>query len=99
MFVSDPPKLAISDLVRLMKGRLPHNVQQEFPVCEGLNGGDASGGAGNSRRQTETSWKISYFSTRLNSSSILTVPVSSVLVKKWSTLAWARPKTGGATQM
>ena len=31
MFVSVPPKLAISDLVRLMKGRCSHKVQREFP--------------------------------------------------------------------
>jgi putative transposase len=32
MFVSVPPKLAISDLVRKMKGRSSHNVQREFPA-------------------------------------------------------------------
>lgn len=31
MFVSVPPKLAISDLVRKMKGRSSHQVQREFP--------------------------------------------------------------------
>lgn len=31
MFVSVPPKLAISDLVRRMKGRSSHKVQREFP--------------------------------------------------------------------
>ncbi|WP_405048974.1 IS200/IS605 family transposase ISPlu2 [Roseobacter fucihabitans] len=31
MFVSVPPKLAISDLVRLMKGRSSHKIQQGFP--------------------------------------------------------------------
>ncbi len=31
MFVSGPPKLAISDLVRKMKGRSSHKVQREFP--------------------------------------------------------------------
>ncbi len=31
MFVSVPPKLAISDLVRKMKGRSSHKVQREFP--------------------------------------------------------------------
>jgi len=31
MLVSVPPKLAISDLVRLMKGRSSHKVQREFP--------------------------------------------------------------------
>ena len=30
-FVSVPPKLAISDLMRQMKGRSSHKIQQEFP--------------------------------------------------------------------
>ncbi len=34
MFVSVPPKLAISDLVRKMKGRSSHKVQREFPVLK-----------------------------------------------------------------
>tara|TARA_Y100001956_G_C4011829_1_gene138026 strand:+ start:174 stop:596 length:423 start_codon:yes stop_codon:yes gene_type:complete len=32
MFVSVPPKLAISDLVRKMKGRSSYRVQREFPA-------------------------------------------------------------------
>ena len=32
MFVSVPPKLAISDLVRKMKGRSSRKAQQEFPA-------------------------------------------------------------------
>ncbi|MEM9128290.1 MAG: IS200/IS605 family transposase [Pseudomonadota bacterium] len=32
MFVSVPPKIAISDLVRRMKGRSSHEVQREFPA-------------------------------------------------------------------
>ena len=31
MFVSVPPRLAISDLVRKMKGRSSRKIQQEFP--------------------------------------------------------------------
>jgi|TARA_B100000767_G_scaffold275642_1_gene313949 putative transposase len=31
MFVLVPPKLAISDLMRLMKGRSSYKVQREFP--------------------------------------------------------------------
>jgi putative transposase len=31
MFVSVPPKLAIRDLMQLMKGRSSHKVQREFP--------------------------------------------------------------------
>ena len=32
MFVSVPPKLAVSDLVRKMKGRSSHKIQREFPA-------------------------------------------------------------------
>jgi putative transposase len=32
MFVSVPPKIAISDLVRGMKGRSSHKVRREFPA-------------------------------------------------------------------
>jgi len=32
MFVSVPPKLAILDLVRKVKGRSSHRVQREFPA-------------------------------------------------------------------
>ena len=31
MFLSVPPRLAISDLVRKMKGRSSHKIQREFP--------------------------------------------------------------------
>ena len=34
MFVSVPPKLAISDLMRKMKGRSSHKVQREFPILK-----------------------------------------------------------------
>jgi putative transposase len=34
MFISVPPKLAISDLMRLMKGRSSHKVQREFPYLK-----------------------------------------------------------------
>ncbi len=32
LFVSIPPSLAVSDLMRLMKGRSSHKVQREFPL-------------------------------------------------------------------
>ena len=35
MFVSVPPKLAVSDLVRRMKGRSSHRVQRGFPEIRG----------------------------------------------------------------
>jgi putative transposase len=31
MFVSVPPKIAISDLVRLIKGRSSHKIKRKFP--------------------------------------------------------------------
>jgi putative transposase len=34
MFVSVPPKLAVSDLMRKMKGRSSHKVQREFPFLK-----------------------------------------------------------------
>ena len=34
MFVSVPPKLAISDLMRKMNGRSSHKVQREFPILK-----------------------------------------------------------------
>jgi putative transposase len=34
MFVSVPPKLAISDLMGLMKGRSSHKLQREFPALK-----------------------------------------------------------------
>ena len=34
MFVSVPPKLAISDLMRKMKGCSSHKVQREFPILK-----------------------------------------------------------------
>ena len=34
MFVSMPPKLAVSDLVRKAKGRSSHKVQREFPALK-----------------------------------------------------------------
>ena len=34
MFVSVPPKLAVSDLMRKMKGRSSHKVQREFPILK-----------------------------------------------------------------
>jgi putative transposase len=34
MFVSIPPQLAVSDVVRRMKGRSSHKVQREFPALK-----------------------------------------------------------------
>jgi putative transposase len=46
MFVSVPPKLAISDLMRLMKGRSSHKAQREFPQLKRRYGGATFGAGG-----------------------------------------------------
>ncbi|MEL7464269.1 MAG: IS200/IS605 family transposase [Pseudomonadota bacterium] len=46
MFVSVPPRLAISDLVRLMKGRSSHKAQREFPHLKKRYWGRRSWGRG-----------------------------------------------------
>ncbi|MDU8914049.1 IS200/IS605 family transposase, partial [Aestuariicoccus sp. MJ-SS9] len=50
MFVSVPPKLAISDLVRKMKGRSSHKVQRAFPELR-------------RRYWARRFWGLGYFST------------------------------------
>ena len=52
MFVSVPPKLAVSDLVRLMKGRSSHKVQREFPQLKSRYWGGVFGAEGISRPPT-----------------------------------------------
>jgi putative transposase len=42
MFVSAPPKLAVSDLIRLMKWRWSHKVQREFPQLKKRSPGTAN---------------------------------------------------------
>lgn len=63
MFVSVPPKLAISDLVRRMKGRRSTRCNESSPSCAGAIGAAGSGGAGIFQRPTEPLPKTSYFST------------------------------------
>ncbi len=46
LFVSVPPKLAISDPVRLLKGRSSHKVQREFPQIKKRYWGRYSWGRG-----------------------------------------------------
>ena len=46
MFVSEPPKLAVSDLVRLMKGRASHTVKREFPQLKKRRWGRRLWGSG-----------------------------------------------------
>lgn len=70
MFVSVPPKLAISDLVRRMKGVRLTRFNGSSPNCAGAIGAAGSGGAGISRQPTVPLPKTSYFST-LNSISLI----------------------------
>ena len=50
MFVSVPPKLAISDLMRAIKGRTSRKIQQEFPELK-------------KRYRGHRFWSRGYFST------------------------------------
>lgn len=67
MFVLVPPKLAISDLVRKMKGRLSYRVQREFPAILKRFWGCCQGEGGN--HPIFSMWK--------NTSLILPVPTGS----------------------
>ncbi|MFG6661032.1 IS200/IS605 family transposase [Sulfitobacter sp. 915] len=76
MFVSMPPKIAISDLVRKMKGRSAHKVQREFPSIRkrGIAGFWAGGVL---QPSTAPSRKTSYFSILIITSLILPAPADS----------------------
>lgn len=74
MFVSVPPKLGISDLIRTMKDRSSHKVQREFPELRRRYWAAGSGGRGTSQQPTVPSPKTSYFSTWKNTSPILPAP-------------------------
>ena len=80
MFVSVPPKLAISDLVRLMKGRSSHKVQREFPQIKKRYWGCRFWGRGTFQPPTVPSPRTSYFSIWNSTSLILPTPVGSRLV-------------------
>ena len=82
MFVSVPPKLAISDLMRLMKGRSSYKVQREFPHLKKRYWGQRFWGVGSLQLQTVPSLRTSYFSTCKRISKILPTPVSSCLVEE-----------------
>lgn len=62
MFVSVQPKLAISDMMRLMKGRSSHSIQREFPQIKKCYQGRHFWGRGTFQPQTGPSPKTSYFS-------------------------------------
>ena len=77
LFVSVPPKLAISDLMRKMKGRSSFKVQREFPAIRNATGGNAFGGGGIFRPPTVPLLRTSYFSTSTITSLILPAPAGS----------------------
>jgi len=80
MFVSVPPKLAISDLMRLMKGRSSHKVQREFPQLKKRYWGKHFWGRVTFQPPTARSPRTSYFSIWKSISKILPSPDGSGLV-------------------
>jgi len=86
MFVSVPPKLAISDLVRLMKGRSSHKIQREFPQIKKRYWGRRFWGRGyfsttnGAITPTAQSPKTLYFSTWKITSPILPASAGSCSV-------------------
>ena len=89
MFVSVPPKLAISDLMRLMKRRLFHKVQREFPHLKSAIGDNGFGAVGTFQLQTAPSLRTSYFSTCKRISKTLPTPVGSCLVNYVATYKYS----------
>ena len=77
MFMSVPPKHAISDVMRRIKGRSSRRLQQEFPISRSATGGATFGLAGTSARPAETSLTTSYFSTLPSTTPMLPTSVGS----------------------
>ena len=71
MFVSVPPKLAHSDLVRKMKGRSSHKMQREFPAIQKRYRGCRCWGRGIFQPPTAPSRKTLYISFLITPSLIL----------------------------
>ena len=63
MFVSIPPKHAVSDVMRRLKGRSSRKIQMEFPDLPKRYWGGTSGRGASSVRQAGWSPTRSYFST------------------------------------
>ena len=55
MFVAVPPQLAVSELMRRVKGRSSRRIQQEFPPCASATGAATSGRGATSRPPAATS--------------------------------------------
>lgn len=80
IFVSIPPKLAVSDLMRLMKGRSSLLMQREFPRLKKQYWGRGFGVAATFQPPTEPLRKMSYFSTWKITSKTLPAQAGSRLV-------------------
>ena len=74
MFVSVPPKLAVADLIRKMKGRSSYKLQREFPELKNNIGGASFGAEDISLPPTAQSQRTLYFSTWIIT--YLTLPAS-----------------------
>jgi len=81
MFVSVPPKLAISDLVRKMRAVRPTRCNGSFQPSESATGAADFGGEGTFQPPTVPSRKTLYFSTWNSTSLILPAPAGSRSVK------------------
>jgi len=74
MFVSIPAQRAVSDLMRVMKGRSSHKVQREFPQLKNRYWGRHFWGRGYFQPPRAPSPKTSYFRTWRTTSNILPTP-------------------------
>lgn len=94
IFVSIPPKLAVSDLMRRIKGRSAYKVFREFPILKKRYWGCATFGVGGTfRRQTVPSQKTRYFSTLMGTSNILPASAGSRLVMEITYIELTNVKT------
>ena len=80
MFVSVPPKLAISDLMRLMKAGHLTKCNANSRISKSATGAGGFGGTGIFQQPTALLPKTSYFSTLNSTSPILPTTVGSGLV-------------------
>lgn len=80
IFISMPPKISLSDLMRKIKGRFSYLMRREFLALKKRYWGHRSWGRGYFRQQMVPSQKMWYFSA-LKTTSILPTKVGSSLVK------------------
>ena len=77
MFVSVPPKIAIADLVRKMKGRSSYKLQREFPKLKKRYWGASFGAGATFLPPTAQSHRTLYFSTWIITCMTLPAPAGS----------------------